>query len=71
MGATEVLRVVRSIQRAHRYDESEAVGGRHVAAAPCLREADQALSCNQPGISASDCFGPHVVFAEPIGVAHG
>jgi len=30
-----------------------------------LREADQALSCNQPGIGASDCFGPHVVLLNP------
>ena len=46
MGATEVLRVVRGIQRAHRHDESEAVGRRHVATAPRLSEADQPLSCN-------------------------
>src|SRR6266545_7596923 len=33
MGASEVRRVMRGIQRAHRQDESEAAGGSHVATA--------------------------------------
>ena len=65
MRATEVLRVMRGIQRAHRHDESETVGGRHVAIAPRSREVDQTLSCNQPGIGASDGFSPHVVLLDP------
>src|SRR5258708_4575356 len=65
MGTTEVLRAVRGIERAHRYDESQAVGGSHVTAAPRSSQADQALSCNQPGIGASDGFGAHVVLLNP------
>jgi len=65
MGATEVLRVVRGIQRAHWHDESETVGGSHVATAPRSSEADQTLRCNQPGIGASDGFSPHVVLLDP------
>ena len=65
MSTTEVLRVVRGIQRAHRHDESEAVGGSHLAAAPRSSEADQTLRCNQPGIGASDGFSPHVVLLNP------
>jgi hypothetical protein len=65
MGATEVLRVVRGIQRAHRHDESETVGGRHLAATPRPSEADPTLSCHQPGIGAGDGFSPHVVLLDP------
>ena len=65
MGATKVLRVMRGIQRAHRHDESEAVGGSHVATAPRSSEADQTLSGNQPGVGASDGFSPHVVLLDP------
>jgi len=65
MSATEVLRVVRGIQRAHWHDESETVGGSHVTTAPRSSESDQTLRCNQPGIGASDGFGPHVVLLDP------
>ena len=65
MSATEVLRVVRGIQRTHRHDESEAVGGSHVATAPRSSEADKPLRCNQPGIGTGDGFSPHVVLLDP------
>ena len=61
----EVVRVRTGVNGADRHHEAEAVGRRHLAAAPSPGERDAVLSGDQGSVGARQRLGPDVVLPDP------
>src|SRR5512132_2338842 len=63
--APEVAGVRAGVDRPHRHHETQAVGRRHLAAAPALRQLDAVLRRDQGGIGGGERLGPQEVLLHP------
>ena len=61
----EISAVGAGVDRPHRDDEAQPVGGRDLPSSPGLRQRDAGLGLDQPGVGPGEGVGPQIILLDP------